>query len=387
MNSKHENSFVEDVEFLSKHVQTIVLGESGGPQIAVVPQFQGRTMTSTATGDTSYAWINYELIGSGKKVPQINLYGGEDRFWLAPEGGQYSIYFDPGAPMDFHAWRVPDIIDTQPFELVSQSENTVKLGRDARVINHSGTQFEIGFQRQVSLLSRTEAETKLGADLQETDWVCHESRNELTNRGEVEWKPETGLLAVWVLCMSKPSEKATAIVPFKKGDESKLGSIVNSDYFGELKQDRLKIDETKGLIYFLGDGKHRSKLGLTFSRVESILGSWDPSRNTLTVVQFNLPEQAPNGYTNNVWEIQEQPYEGDVINSYNDGPNESGGMLGPFFELETLSPALALAPSQGYEHIHRTFRIEGPRDRLSQITSELFSVDLDTIESQFSLPG
>ncbi|MDG2385208.1 MAG: hypothetical protein P8N76_26290 [Pirellulaceae bacterium] len=48
-----------------------------------------------------------------------------------------------------------------------------------------------------------------------------------------------------------------------------------------------------------------------------------------------------------MWKLQDQPYAGDVINSYNDGPLELGKPgLGPFYELETSSRAAALGPGK-----------------------------------------
>jgi hypothetical protein len=183
--------------------------------------------------------------------------------------------------------------------------------------------------------------------------------------------------------MNKPAAGATLLVPFKVGSESELGPIVNADYFGKLDQSRLQVDESGGLVYFLGDGKMRSKLGLTYKRVQPYLGSWDRDRGILSVVQFNLPDAAPNGYNNNLWEIQKEPYSGDVINGYNDGPNESGGQLGGFFELETISPALALKAGESYTHLHRTIRMEGDRRTLSQVSMSVFGVELDEIERRF----
>src|SRR5436309_3173320 len=71
-------------------------------RIVVCPELQGRVMTSTATGmgGLSFGWINRDLISSGGKRPHINAYGGEDRFWLGPEGGQFSIFFAKGDPQD-----------------------------------------------------------------------------------------------------------------------------------------------------------------------------------------------------------------------------------------------------------------------------------------------
>jgi hypothetical protein len=182
--------------------------------------------------------------------------------------------------------------------------------------------------------------------------------------------------------MSKPGPRATLIIPFRKGDEVELGTIVTSDYFGELDSSRLAVSESLGSIFLLGDGEYRSKLGLSEKRALPLLGSWDADRGVLTVAQFSMPESSEHGYTNNLWEVQDHPYAGDVINGYNDGPNDSGGKLGGFYELETVSPALALAPNESFTHMHRTIRMEGDRAKLDAISKAVFGVSLDEVETQ-----
>lgn len=383
-----EKTFGQDIEFLNEHVKTIVLSNDEGAQIVVVPAFQGRTMTSTSTGagGTSHGYINYDAISSDKLDPQINLYGGEDRMWISPEGGQNSVFFDPEVEMSFANWRTPACLDTEPFELVGQDANSAAFTRQATLVNWSKFEFNVQMDRVVVLLDGAAASKQLGVSLDGLSLVAHESRNTLTNDGAAKWEPETGLIGIWMLCMNKPSPNATLLVPFKKGPVDSMGQIVNADYFGKLDENRLQIDEETGLIFFLGDGNMRSKLGLTFSRVQPHLGSWDKERGVLSVVQFNLPDSAPDGYNNNLWQIQDDPYEGDVINGYNDGPNESGGQLGGFFELETISPALALGPGESFTHVHRTIRMEGDRAKLSAISQSVFGVTLDEIESKFGQP-
>ena len=249
--------------------------------------------------------------------------------------------------------------------------------------NWSKYTFDIQMEREVVLLDKNSASEHLDVSLDGLSLVAHESRNTLTNLGKQKWQPDTGLIGIWMLCMNKPAPGATLVVPFKRGPVEKLGPTVNADYFGKLDESRLRVDEETGLIYFLGDGKMRSKLGLTFPRVEPFLGSWDKDRGVLSVVQFNLPGSAPNGYNNNLWELQDEPYDGDVINGYNDGPNETGSQLGGFFELETISPALALGPAESFTHVHRTVRMEGDRGRLSKVAKSVFGVSLAEIESQF----
>jgi hypothetical protein len=89
----------------------------------------------------------------------------------------------------------------------------------------------------------------------------------------------------------------------------------------------------------------------------------------LTVVTFNLPAGAHRlPYVNSQWELQADPYSGDVVNSYNDGRDPiTGTVLGPFYELESSSPAAALAPGETIVHVHRTYHLSGPIDALERL--------------------
>src|SRR5204863_363442 len=100
--------FGDDVEFLKRHTRVLLLGR-GDAQVAVCPAYQGRVMTSTASGPSglSLGWIHREHIGAGQLVPHINVFGGEDRFWIGPEGGQFSVFFKKGDPFDLEHWQTP----------------------------------------------------------------------------------------------------------------------------------------------------------------------------------------------------------------------------------------------------------------------------------------
>ena len=88
-------------------------------------------MTSSARGDrgTSFGWINRALIELGERRPHMNAFGGEDRFWLGPEGGQYSLYFPSGAPFDLEHWQVPEAIDWGAWEIADRSASEVSFTR------------------------------------------------------------------------------------------------------------------------------------------------------------------------------------------------------------------------------------------------------------------
>ena len=120
-------------------------------------------------------------------------------------------------------------------------------------------------------------------------------------------------------------------------------------------------------------------------RAKNILGSYDGVSKTLTIVKYNKPKEVKE-YVNSKWEIQDEPYAGDVVNSYNDGAPEPGKKpLGPFYELETSSPALHLKAGEKETHIQTTFHFEGNRADLTKISEKILGVSIDEITSVFQV--
>ncbi|MBC8470228.1 MAG: hypothetical protein H8D56_12215 [Planctomycetes bacterium] len=378
-----KKTFGQDLSFLKKHTEVVIIeDESGNSQVAVLPTLQGRVMTSTAEGldGLSFGWINRELIASGKVAEHINVYGGEDRFWIGPEGGQFSIFFKNNVPFDLEHWFTPASIDTEPFELESKSKNSVLLQKDIQLENYSGTIFNLLVDREIRVLERSEALEALEIMPAKTvKMVAFESNNKMTNTGTNAWEKETGLLSIWILGMFNPSPTTTIVVPFNAGSKEELGPTVNDAYFGKVPANRLVVKE--GVMFFSGDGQYRSKIGLSPQRAKPILGSYDIVNKVLTIVQYNKPEVAAD-YVNSMWELQDEPYKGDVVNSYNDGPSEPGAKpLGPFYELETSSPAAALRPGQTISHIHRTYHLQGSEAELNSIAKATLGVTIAEIKS------
>ena len=283
-------TFGGDLEFLKKYTDVIVLSDKDGSgQVAVSAGLQGRVMTSTAAGakGASFGWINRELLASGKKLEHFNPLGGEERFWMGPEGGQFSIYFAKGAAFDLAHWYVPAVIDTEPFEVVSKSAESAKFGRKCQLTNYSGARFDVEISREVRLLAPDEAWQKLGVPKAGgVKMVAFESVNRITNAGKEAWKKETGLLSIWILCMFNPSPATTVVVPIKAGAEKDLGPAVNADYFGRVPPERLIVKEN--VVFFSADGKCRSKIGVNPKRCRPVLGSYDASGKVLTLAQFTF---------------------------------------------------------------------------------------------------
>ena len=376
-------TFGDDLTFLKKYTKAFVLSdESGKKQVAVVPEYQGRVMTSTADGESgiSYGWVNRDLIASGEIQKHINVYGGEDRFWLGPEGGQYSIFFKKDDPFDLDHWHTPTWIDTEPYNVVSQSQNRATFSAKFQLTNYSGTQLDLEVVREIRLLSDEDIEKELGLAMNPAvKAVAFETVNEIQNTGSDPWKKETGLLSIWILGMFNASPATTVVIPFIEGDEKELGPIVNDTYFGKVPEERLVVKD--GVMFFAADANYRSKIGVLPSRSKPLIGSYDAVNRVLTVVQFTLPGGVTD-YVNSMWEIQEKPYGGDAVNSYNDGPPQPGAaQLGKFYELETSSPALALKPGQTGKHIHRTFHFQGSEAELDNIARKTLGIGIDEIKS------
>ena len=119
-------------------------------------------------------------------------------------------------------------------------------------------------------------------------------------------------------------------------------------------------------------------------RSKAVLGSYDAANRSLTIVQFSQPEGVTD-YVNSLWKIQDNPFAGDACNSYNDGPPSPGAKpLGPFYEMESSSPAAALAPGRSLTHRHRTIHLSGDEAALDGVAQALLGVSLREIQGAFS---
>jgi hypothetical protein len=114
-----------------------------------------------------------------------------------------------------------------------------------------------------------------------------------------------------------------------------------------------------------------------------VLGAYDADNKVLTIVQFDQPADVTD-YVNSLWELQDKPFGGDVANSYNDGPVGPGQPpLGPFFEMESSSPAASLAPGESLAHLHRTIHLTGSNKALDPVARAVLGVSLADIKSAF----
>ncbi len=374
-----KGTYVFDKQFLKKYHDVVEL-KKGNSAVLLVPNLQGRVMTSTCDGKSSFGWINYDLISSGKKARHINAFGGEERFWIGPEGGQFSIYFEKGKDFVYENWFVPAEFDTEPFAVLSFNETSATFTKNMHLKNYSDIEFDVNVNRTFEILDKSEIEKTLGVNIGNLSAVAFNSVNILKNTGEKAWRKETGLLSIWLLGMFNPSDEGVVVIPVRPGDDKVLGPKVNDDYFGKISSDRLKVIDD--VIFFKVDGKKRSKIGVPPLRVKGFLGSYNAANKILTILKCDLSENEKD-YVNSAWKLQDNPYGGDAYNSYNDGPLDDGSQLGPFYELETSSPALALKPGETYTHSQVICHFMGDETELNEVAEKILGVSLQQISGVF----
>jgi hypothetical protein len=369
-------TFEDDVVFMRAHAPVEVLASPSGGVVAVSARWQGRVMTSAVEPrGASLGFVHRAFIEAGKTGTAFDNYGGEDRFWLGPEGGQHGLYFPPGAPFKIDAWQTPHTMQEGEWEVRSRDGSHVTFGKTMHVESWSRVSFDVAVERTVRVLGPDEVRARFGVAPPATaKWVAFETDNVVTNAGSRPWTRETGLLSIWILGMYAPAADARVIVPV---DPAGTGPVVNDAYFGKIPPDRLRVHDR--FVELVADGERRGKIGVPPPRAKETLGSFVPGARLLTLVRYARPAkgQVEVGYVNSAWEQQREPYGGDVVNAYNDGPTEPGKpSLGGFYELETSSPALALAPGQTAHHVHTTLHVVADPADLEPLAKGVLGVSL-----------
>jgi len=368
--------FEKDLSFLRKYDDSIVVLSRGNSRVIVSPKYQAKVFTSTPGDGSSFGWINYKAFDA-EPDPHMNAYGGENRIWLGPEGGPFSLFFARGFEMSFANWKIPGAFDTESWELVSTSDTMASLKKDMKLPNYAGTELRLTISRKIRLLDKSTIKQWLNIDYESgVKAVGYFTENSLTNTGKFQWSDSTGMPCIWMLDMFPPSSNTTVIIPYKRDSANKPA---NTTYFGEIPVSRIKhIDST---LFFRADGKMRGKLGVLPAFAKNIAGSYDADKKTLTIALFDVNAAAQ--YLNMEWDTKKPPFSGDAVNAYNDGPLEDGRQLGPFYELESVSPAAFLAPGQSLIHRHSVFHFTADEESIDFICRKTLGVSLQQVKGVF----
>jgi len=384
MGAYTKGTFGYDLNYLTQKDDNLVVlsSDDGKSQMIASAKYQAKVFTSTANGldGTSLGFVNYKFFDAGVVDEHMNGFGGENRFWLGPEGGKYSVYFEKDTEQVYDNWHTPKPIDIEPWDITVLNDANVSFNKEIEVTNYLGNQLKLKVNRSITLIETPEIANNLSIKLSSgVKTVGYTTENSIFNISDFEWTKETGTICIWMLDMFNPAPRAVTFIPFIEGDEEELGKVVTSDYFGEVPADRLKIQGD--MIFLKTDGKFRSKLGLNAKRTKAIAGNYDPDSKRLTIIAFDVDKNAV--YLNQEWNPGKDPLLGDAMNAYNDGPLDDGSIMGPFLELESVSPAAFLKPSQSLSHKHTVYHFIGEEADLSLITEKLLGISLNDIKNAF----
>jgi hypothetical protein len=375
-----KGTFGYDLDFLKQKDSVVVLNsKDGNAQIIVSPKYQAKVFTSTADGlnGKSFGWINYKTFAEKSLDPHMNAYGGEDRLWIGPEGSKFALFFKPRTKMDFADWHTPVAVDFENWTLNSHSDKKASLSKSTVIRNYIGAMFTIRLSRDIEILEPADAEKMLSITFDsKVKSVAFSTQNTIANNGYDEWNKTTGAICLWNLDMFTPSAKTVIVVPYNNSD---TGKVATTDYFGEISKDRIKYNN--GILLFKADGKSRGKLGMPPNRSKAMAGSYDAQNNVLTVTLFDLDPKAT--YLNQEWRTDRNPFIGDAVNAYNDGPLADGSQMGPFYEIESVSPAAFLKPEESLSHKHSVFHFTGDKAELNQIALKTLGISLQDIQAAF----
>ncbi|TAM96977.1 MAG: hypothetical protein EPN39_12380 [Chitinophagaceae bacterium] len=378
-----QGTFGYDLSFLKKEDRGLVVlkNSTGSEQIIVSPKYQAKVFTSTAKGldGHSFGWVHYKSF-SGPLDAHMNAYGGENRFWLGPEGGRYSLFFKPDSSMVFSNWHTPPPFDSQPWQVSSKEDSTsVSMHKDMILKNYRGTELSMAVDRKVSLLDKGAIEQQLQIPANDSvSMVGYETNQTITNTGSFAWDEKTGMPCIWILDMFTPSQDVIIAIPFKPlKDKSKR--MATTDYFGKIPPDRLIFKDS--ILYFKADGKSRGKLGLPPYRAKGIEGSYDATNQALTILTTNILPDAK--YLYQKWDTTGATFDGDALNAYNDGPLADGSQMGPFYEMESVSPAAFLKPGASLSHRQSVYHFTGSESALNEIAEKLLGVSIDDMKNAF----
>jgi hypothetical protein len=379
-NQYSKGTFGYDLHFLNQKDTVIVLkSKDGDGQVIVSPKYQAKVFTSTASGlnGKSFGWINYKTFDQTSLNPHMNAYGGEDRLWLGPEGGKFALFFKPGTKMEFDYWHTPAAFDFESWTLTFHSDSKASMSKTTRVLNYLGVIFELTVVRDIDVLAPADTKKMLGITFDnKVKSVAFKTTNTVINTSRFAWDQQTGAPCLWNLDMFSPSQKTVIVIPY---NNNATGKVATTDYFGQIPPDRVKYNN--GILLFKADGKSRGKLGLPPNRAKTMAGSYDAANNVLTITMFDVDQSKT--YLNQQWRTDRDPFTGDAVNAYNDGPLADGSQMGPFYEIESVSPAAFLKPQEGLTHKHSVFHFTGDKAELNLIALKTLGISLNDIESTF----
>jgi hypothetical protein len=336
----------------------VLTGRNPKCKALVCPDLAGRVMGTTTGGENGIfgGFIDEQAFLEGMKDFWDN-WGGEERYWIGPEGGQFGLMFKDRCECFAH-YNVHEGFNRTPYKVVEVSPKgtSITMRCRMRLKNKIGTRFHVEVTRRITFLDDCPFTNGCG---EAVSFVGFQSESSLRNIGERPFTRESGALTQWHIGQFPVGEHIIGIVPFRTADRT--SPPVREDYFkdfclgGAMPANRYSLLNNCAL--FKADGRVRTKIGQNCSRATGRLGSYNLESNELIMLDYDFYPQFD--YAASYWYEQPQPYDGDVISFSAEGPDQPDGPIGRCYELEALSPALFLAPGESFTWRTRTLHLTG----------------------------
>lgn len=374
--------WAEAVEFLrDTRNETIIIEARKSPAAVVLaPGLVGRVMCSTfdRKQGEAHAWINEAACRKGKVDPVFNNFGGEERLFFAPEGGQFGLMFGRKESR-FENYCVQAGMNSLDYQLVSRDDHSALIQADMTLDNYTGTRFKLHVDRRVTLLEVCPFTLEVDHPV---ELVAFQSENTVTNVGPDPWTRKNGTVAMWCLGQLLEHPRLTIVVPTQPRTHPRLPPPTVDEYFKDFcvggtfpSNRRASFDD---FVLLFADGRVRCKVGVKKQRATGRLGSFEPDTCHLVLVDHDFYPELD--YVSGYWRYCKDPYDGDALSIYIDGPDQADGPQGTCYELETVSPALFLRPRESFSYRSRTFHIRGDREDVGSICRRFLRADLAQIE-------
>jgi len=374
-NSTANWTFGKDLSLLNQYADCEVLGYDDS-FIAISPKLQGRVLVGTleGTSGTSLGWYNRDSLLSTSDTLKFSALGGLDSLSIIPEGGQYALFFPKDALFIAENWVTPAFLSQEAWDVKSKNASSIKLEKRAQFKNSKGFAFDALFEREISLINKTNASVILGIDIPDSiSMLAFQSFNKITNKGNVAWD-KNALLALSSQSYFTASKNCHAFIPYKDGDSLELGNILRDDYFESANEFQLAIFDN--YVRLRTDAKKMIEVGINPKRSKGIVASYDAYNGILTVITYIQPASSKL-YADNSWRNKDDPLLGDAMSVFNNGISNAGSFEStPYYKMSTNSPALALASEQSQFHVHRVFKFKGSEYELGLIAFKLIGVPI-----------
>jgi len=343
---------------LEGHTETIILGDSDGPQIVLTPEISARVLGAAIDGanDENLMWVDETVLDGSiwDTDPMFWNFGGL-RTWTAPE----DLFF-VNAEKDADSWFVPKSLDPAPFETVSVSATEASFKADMDLPANIGKTYSITIARTIKLLTEPPADSgKLSSAI---EYMGLEKIHSLTNRSDLVIGEDLPYICLWSLLQINPA--GTTMVPVKEGVDPKWAY---REYFNPLG-DRLSIADN--IISIKIDGKYRLKIGIRPEAAgEGLAYLRDNEDGTGILFIKEFPVDPEGIYVDKPWG-KPSDY-GDAIELYNDDGN-----MGGFTEIECHGPAQRLEKGASQSHTLTLHMFRGPLEELKAVASSVLGTDL-----------